>query len=308
MRVRRLALVALMLHACNSTGVGNPAPASLQLAITRDDETVAPVGGAPGTAGAPADESGAPSTSGAPADLVGADSVGGMTDGGASAGGPALVGAGGANTDAPSDDAVLPRATIHNAILVIGAVRFLPCDTSDDGSVAIGPFLVDLLHGGTAPEIPAVSVPAGGFCGLDAPLAPAQAPSRLVGRSVYFDGQRVDGTPFRFYANVQATLRVRARAGVTWNGAPEGAMRSVFWALRPRQWLEPGELNALEATLLGDGTDVAAIDVERHPALLRLVRSRLAGRSTLYADANDDRAFDLADRDAILGDGVPDAD
>ncbi len=308
MRVRRPALVALILHACNSTGVGNPAPASLQLAITRDDETVAPLGGAPGAAGAPADESGAPSTSGARADVAGADSAGGMTDGGASGGSPMLSNAGGASTDAPSDGVALSRAAIHDAILVIGEVRFLPCDASDDESVATGPFLVDLLHGGTAPKIPAVSVPAGGFCGLDAPLAPAKAPSRLVGRSVYFDGERGDGTPFRFYADVQATLRVRARTGVTWNAAPEGTVRSVFWALRPRQWLEPGELNALEATLLGDGTDTAAIDVERHPALLRLVRSRLAGRSTLYGDANDDKAFDLADRDAILGDGVPNAD
>ena len=90
--------------------------------------------------------------------------------------------------------------------------------------------------------------------------------------------------------------------------AVEGPARSVFWALRPRQWLEPGELNALDTSLLGDGTTTEPIDVERHPALLRAIRSRLAGRSTLYADANHDNAFDLADRDAVLGDGVPDAD
>jgi hypothetical protein len=80
----------------------------------------------------------------------------------------------------------------------------------------------------------------------------------------------------------------------------------VFWALRPRQWLEPSELNELEATSAGDGT--LAIDIERHPLLLRAIRARLAGRSTLYDDSNGDAAFDAADRDAALGYGIPDAD
>ncbi len=312
MKVRWPALVALTLHACNSTGVGNPAPVKLQLAITRDDEAIAPLGGAPGNAGAPANEAGAPGTAGALANESGvAWTAGGapseVDTAGADSVGATPVNAGGANADAPTEDAALPRAAIHDAILVIGEVRFLPCDASDEGSIAEGPFLVDLLRGGTLPQIPVVSVPTGGFCGLDAPLAPARPPSRLVGRSVYFGGERADGTPFRFYANVQATLRVRARAGVTWTGV-EGPARSVFWALRPRQWLEPGELNALEASLLVDGTNTETIDLERHPALLGTIRSRLAGRSTLYADANDDKVFGVVDRDAVLGEGVPDAD
>jgi len=188
---------------------------------------------------------------------------------------------------------------------LIGEVRFLPCQLGEAAIVAPGPFLVDLVRGGTTPSVPAVAVPPGGFCGLDAPLVPARAPSRLVGRSVYFGGTRADGTPFRFYANVQATLRVRARPGVTWNVGSQPT-RSVFWALRPRQWLEPGELDALEAVALEDGT--GGIDVGRHPALLRAIRSRLAGRSTLYDDANDDSVFDEEDRGAALGDGLSDAD
>ena len=306
MRPRTAALVALALGlaGCNSTGVGNPAPASLTLAITRDDEVVHPVGstgGGLGEGGAVATEAG-----GAPTTEGGAPT----TEGGATtAAGAGVSEAGAPTSDAASacesDDIALPRAAVENAILVIGKVRFLPCDPRDSESVASGPFLVDLVHGGTSPAIPAVSVPSGGFCGLDVPLAPAEAPSRLAGRSVYFDGTRADGTPFRFYANVQATLRVRARAGLSW-GSNLQPTHSVFWALRPRQWLEPGELDALEATKLGDGA--LAIDVEHHPALLRAIRSRLAGRSTLYDDANDDATFDPADRDDALGDGIPNAD
>lgn len=312
MNPRRTTVVAWLLYACNSTGVGNPAPASLQLAITGDEEPLAAAGGAPATAGAPTSDG---ETAGSPASDGGATTTGdeatpaeggAVTAEGGHGGSPVVdeaAGLGGAS----SDVAVLPRAAIDDALLVIGEVRFLACEAGESAVVVAGPFVVDLVHGGTSPTIPRVLVPAGGFCGLDAPLAPAAAPARLAGRSVYFAGERVDGTPFRFVANVEATLRVRARAGVSWGLEPTPA-RSAFWALRPRQWLEPGELNALEATALDDGSGGFGIDLERHPALLRAIRSRLAGRSTLYDDVNDDNTFDAADRDAVLGDGVPDAD
>ena len=306
MSLRRTAVVGLLFCACNSTGVGNPAPASLQLAITRDDEPRAAAGGAPATAGAPTsdgDDAGAPMTDGGAAAAAG----GARTASAANDGGSPAIDEGTALAGAPSQGVALPRAAIDDALLVIGEVRLLACDARQAAAIVAGPFVIDLVHGATSPSIPPVSVPAGGFCGLDAPLAPAPGPARLAGRSVYFAGKRVDGTPFRFVANVAATLRVRARAGVSW-GAESGSARSVFWALRPRQWLEPGELNALEATVLDDGSGALAIDLARHPALLLAIRSRLAGRSTLYDDVNDDRAFDAVDRDAVLGDGVPDAD
>jgi len=263
--------LVLTLGGCSSTGVGNPSPATLQLSIIRDDDAEAGTGGA--------------------------------ADGAAEAGAPSEAGAGGAPES--SNGSGLPRAAVKDALLVIGRLILLPCEPSEPPSVAVGPFLVDLVQGGTSPAIPPLRVPAGGFCGLDAPLAPAEAPSRLVGRSLYFDGTRADGTPFRFYADVQATLRVRAPAGVSW-GPGTRPVRSLFWALRPRQWLEPGELSGLEATNAGDGT--LSIDLARHPLLLRAIRSRLAGRSTLYDDANGDTVFDLEDRLAALGYGIPDAD
>jgi hypothetical protein len=271
MRLRWSVLAALALTGCNSTGVGNPAPVKLQLSITRDDDVAESVGGDGNAAGAPSIDEGATGAAGA-----------------------------------PSDAELLPKVAVHNAILVVGELHFLACDAGQDAdSVAVGPFMVDLLHGGTLPAIPEVSVPEGGFCGLDAPLAPARAPARLQGRSVYFDGVRADGTAFRVYANLQATLRVRARPGVSWNPRPE-QNRSAFWALRPRRWLEPGELNALSAA--DDGSGNLVIDVERHPLLIRAVRSRLAGSSTLYDDLNADDVFDSGDRDAVIGDGLTDAD
>lgn len=265
---------AWALGGCSSTGVGNPSPATLQLSIIRDDDE-----GAAGEGGAAGDS--------------------------AAAGAAGDSGGSGTTPVGSSSDAGLPRAAIQNALLVIGRVVLLPCEPSEPESTVLGPFVVDLVHGGTSPTIPPVQVPPNGFCGLDAPLAPAGAPARLAGRSVYFDGVRADGTAFRFYADVQATLRVRAPAGISW-GPGTRPLRSVFWALRPRQWLEPSELSGLEATNPGDGT--LSIDLARHPVLLRAIRSRLAGRSTLYDDANGDATFDLADRLATLGYGIPDAD
>jgi hypothetical protein len=127
----------------------------------------------------------------------------------------------------------------------------------------------------------------------------------LAGRSVYFDGVRADGTPFLVYANLQATLRVRARPGVSWN-PPAGEKHSVFWALRPRHWVDWDELNSLSAA--EDDSGRLIIDIERHPLLIRAIRSRLGGSSTLYDDANADDVFDPDDRQTIIGDGEPNAD
>jgi hypothetical protein len=118
---------------------------------------------------------------------------------------------------------------------------------------------------------------------------------------------RADGTPFRVYANLQATLRVRARPGVSWN-PPPGEKHSIFWALRPRRWVDWNELSSLSANTDDSGNPIIDIDVERHPLLIRAIRSRLAGSSTLYDDANADDVFDPDDRHTIIGDGQANAD
>lgn len=287
MRRRWSVLAVLAFGGCNSTGVGNPAPVKLQLSIVRDDGATEAQGGNGNAAGEPA----------ASCCLAGA------TAGGASAGEAGAAEAAGG--EPPGVEEPLPSAAVHNAILVVGEVRFLACESSQDDSAAAGPFIVDLLHGGASPTIPEVLVPPGGFCGFDAPLAPETRPGRLLGRSVYFDGVRADGTPFRVYANLQATLRVRARPGVSWDPRP-AALGSTFWALRPHRWVDSTELSALRAD--DDGSGRLIIDVERHPLLIRALRSRLAGSSTLYDDVNADDIFDPRDRDAIIGDGLADAD
>jgi hypothetical protein len=216
------------------------------------------------------------------------------------------AGAGGEGGAAQPDPS-LPQASIRNAIVVLGALRFLPCDAQDGVTELTGPFVVDLAQGRTEPEVPSVEVPESGFCGLDAPLSPAREPAGLLGRSLLFDGTRADGTPFLVFANVNATLRVRAPEGVSWRGGVSED-RSVFWALRPRRWLEPGELDQADATELPDGSHVIVIDIDRHPLLFRLLRMRLASRSTLYEDVNGDHVFDAEDRPGILGGGLEDTD
>jgi hypothetical protein len=215
------------------------------------------------------------------------------------------AGSGGAPGSEP--EASLPRANIHQAIVVLGALRFLPCDPADGVTELSGPFVVDLMSGATAPEIPSVELPASGLCGLDAPLAPARAPASLQGRSLLFQGTRADETPFLVSADMRATLRLRAPEGVSFSG-PAGEERSLFWAMRPRRWLSPPELDGAEPTELEDGSRAIVIDVNRYPLLFLLLRMRLATRSTLHEDVNRDGTFGVDDRAAVVGHGLEDTD
>jgi len=286
MRARFLGSIAcgalLAFGGCTSTGVGNPSVTSLQLAIVNDP--VASGGNSDqGAAGATA------TTADAAAGAAGADGTVGA--------------AGAAGADASES---LPEGAIEHAVVVIGEVRFLPCDLANGAEfVAPGPFVVNLIDKTTTPELPVIEGTPGGYCGIDAPLAPAQAPAALAGRSVFFDGHRSDGTFFLVYADVTATLRLRATPGAVWHSAEKPPL--FFWAMRPRRWLVPSELDNADTTPDPIHQRAVIIDANRHPALFLAIRMRLAGVSTLYADANGDGIFDDGDRDAIVGQGVDDA-
>jgi hypothetical protein len=211
------------------------------------------------------------------------------------------------NDDSASDpDQDLPTASIQDAALVLGELRFLPCDAALAPVVVDGPFVVNLKARETLPKIPEIAAPSGGFCGLDAPLAPAKRPAALAGRSLFFDGTRADGTFFIVYANMTGTLRLRTAGGAIWEGGEPAP--KFFWALRPRRWLAQSEL--AEADPTPDATHMRAIviDVDRHPGLYLAIRARLAGLSTLYADIDGDGVFSETDRAGAVGDGVDDAD
>jgi hypothetical protein len=139
---------------------------------------------------------------------------------------------------------------------------------------------------------------------VDAPLAPAAAPPALVGRSLLFDGVRADGTFFLVYADMQATLRLRARAGIAWD---EKSTPAVLWALRPRRWLVPSELDGLTPIAWDDSRMAIVIDADRHPLLYLAMRARLAGRSNLYVDRNRDGVIEDDERD-FIGVGLDSAD
>ena len=230
------------------------------------------------------------------------------------------------NDDDPEPGAADPETELaadqlRHAVLVFGQLRWLPCEATDEPVVVPGQIVVDLATGRVEPELADVTVPPAGFCGLEAPLAPARAPATLVGRSVFFSGLREDGTLFLLYGSVAGTLQVRARPGVTW-GTQDEEHVSLLWAQRPRRWLTPGEIEDADAVPVGDIEDLDAIedtqaiervipiDADRHPLLLELVRARLAGRSTLHLDTNSNARLDPAERDdeAWLGSGLPELD
>ena len=295
-RPRGLALssVLLALGGCTSTGVGNPAPAlTLSLSLVNDDSPEASDTGAAGAAGA-TNDSALGGVQGAQQDLAGA------------AGAPAGD-AGGSSVEPSTPTLPLPQGAIQDAVIVLGKLHFMPCDKTQGSVFTVpGPFVVDLKHRTTSPEIPDIQGTPGGYCGIDAPLAPAVAPAALAGRSVFFDGHRADGTFFIVYANMTATLRMRAKGGATWEGMAEPPR--FFWALHPRRWLLTAELNAADTTPYDNHLHAVVIDADRHAALFFALRARIAGVSKLYADANGDGVFDDPDREAEVGEGLDNAD
>jgi hypothetical protein len=300
--------VLVWLGGCNSTGVGNPAPAaSLTLAIVNDTE-----GDYSSTAAGASDaEGGAPDSAagGASTDAAGSDATGG--DATSEAGSAGEAGANNTSTNTSTatgtESLSLPLHSIQEAIVVLGKLRFMPCDTVQGEVFTVpGPFVVDLKRKTTTPEIPPVPATVGGYCGIDAPLAPAEAPASLAGRSLFFDGFRADGTFFIVYANMIGTLRLRAKPGTAWQGMAEPPL--FFWALRPRRWLAPSELDGADVMPYGDHLRAVVIDADRHAALFLAIRSRLAGLSKLYIDVDGDGIFDDPDRAAVVGEGLDDAD
>lgn len=200
----------------------------------------------------------------------------------------------------------LPSSEIQDAVVVIGELRFQPCDPNQGSEqVVAGPFIVDLKAGITTPGIPDVLDTPGGYCGFKAPLAPATS-AALDGRSLFFDGTRADGTFFIVYANMTGTLKVRATPDRIWQGMDTPP--KFFWALRPRRWLLKSELD--DAVPMPDDSHQRAvvIDADRYMKLYLAIRSRLAGMSTLYADADGNGTFTDSDRQAVVGVGLDNTD
>ncbi|MGC4087873.1 MAG: hypothetical protein QM756_08250 [Polyangiaceae bacterium] len=260
------ALLALGCGPSSSTGVGNP-KLSFELTVLSDDadDAAAGAGGSQGEGGATSVEGGAAS----------------------------------AEVETP-----LTKGQVLNASLSVAGLRFVACDSTQPNAEVAGPFVIDLIAGTTLPRIPAIASIDGGYCGLEAPLAPAQRPPALVGRSLLFRGERADGTRILLFSNMSATLRVRINLSV---GSVDDPTPHLLWAFRPRRWLTAEEVDAAESELL-DGVRTIVIDVDRHPLLYLRVRSRLAGRSSLFFDANDNGSIDPDERLSARGQGLENAD
>jgi hypothetical protein len=206
-----------------------------------------------------------------------------------------------AEPDATDPGQQLDEANLKQAVMVFGELRYLACDPGhDDDAIVAGPILVDLAKHRVQPPIGRVAIPLGGFCGIDATLVPATEPAALAGRSMFFHVTRSDGVQFLVFANVSGTLQMRPLAGVAW---PSDGKHSWLWAFRPRRWLLPSEL---DNEPLSDTRTVIAIDANLHPILYALIRDRVASRSTLHIDSNDNGRLDPDERvgDALIGRGL----
>lgn len=200
----------------------------------------------------------------------------------------------------------LPERALDAAVIVLGSLRWLPCGEAGDVPTQEGPFIVDLLRGEIDPPLPAIPVPGGGFCGFDAPLQAATDSAELAGRSLFFSGTRADGVPFVLFADVRATLRVRATVGEAWGLEGDDAL---LWAMRPRRWAAPMELAGAEPQVWLGARRTLVIDLNRHPVLFAAIRARLATQSAIFRDQNADGSLDQSERsDGELGQGIADTD
>ena len=201
----------------------------------------------------------------------------------------------------------LAVAQVRHAVLAFGELRFVPCDLNDGDVVVPGPIVVNLVTSKVEPALPTIAFPPGGFCGLDAPLTTAAPSAAMQGRSIFFSGLRDDGTLFLLYADMPGTLHMRPDpADVVWDASNASSM---IWALRPRRWLAPAELDAEPTDPLGTVLRIIVIDVNRHPVLFDLIRSRIGARSTLHTDFNGDHLLDDNDRvNGLIGEGLPSLD
>lgn len=200
----------------------------------------------------------------------------------------------------------LSTSELRHVVLAFSKLNWKPCDPADGNVVTPGPIVVDLVTNKIEPPLPKVPVPPSGFCGLDAPLTTSAPNAALEGRSILFSGLRSDGTLFILYAAMTGTLHVIAEPGVKWDTTPS---KSVIWALRPARWLAPAELDAETSDPLGAVLRIVVIDVDRHPILFTLIRDRIGGRSTFYADFNGNGQIDPDDRaNGFIGEGLPGLD
>jgi len=88
-------------------------------------------------------------------------------------------------------------------------------------------------------------------------------------------------------------LKLHARNDVPWD---ESLSHPVLWAMRPRRWLGRSELSGVPPIVLADGRSMVVIDADRHPLLFTTLLSRIAGRSSLHLDANDNGTLDDTER------------
>ena len=125
----------------------------------------------------------------------------------------------------------------------------------------------------------------------------------VLGRSLWFAGTRADGVRFVLFADLRATLRVRAGRGQSWGSDGAGAL---LWAMRPRRWAAARELDEAEATT-SEGRRTIVIDADRHPLLFALIRARLGSQSALFFDRDGNGVLDPSDRSAgAIGSGTTD--
>jgi len=212
-----------------------------------------------------------------------------------------------AEPQATGDAEQLADSQLRHAVLAFSELRFMPCDPADAEVVVPGPFVIDLVSGKNEPAaLPPVAIAPHGFCGLDAPLTTAAPYASLLGRSVLFSGVRSDGTLFILYAAMQGTLRMIPEPGVVWN---ESNASSVIWALRPKRWVLPAELDSETTDPLGTALRIVVIDIERHPLLFAAIRNRIGARATLHTDLDRNGKLDDRERtDALIGEGAPSLD
>ncbi len=202
--------------------------------------------------------------------------------------------------------------TLNTAQVVLDRIRFRSlneCDDEFENASPIefgGPFIIDLLQPSSLVELDDLDVPAGTYCSITLRFKKiAGNPSTenvIVGRSVYIEGERGDGTPFQVELTQDEDFELQNDAnGFLVDNAE--SKESFFIAFDLEQWFNSVNLNHATTSSDSNGDPIIFISAEQNSNIQEQIIDNIQGSADLLRDENNDQELDEEELEPSLAQG-----
>lgn len=200
--------------------------------------------------------------------------------------------------------------TVDEAWVVVDRVRLRTaeeCGKRDELTDVPAPLVAELVDGVMLPGKPEVEAAATAYCRVEVRFDDLDegvvegVPDDLPGRSILVRGARADGVAFEVAADVKDSFRLDAEDEPF--ELPEGAA-GLLVGFAMDEWLEATALDAAEVGTR-DGDPLIVIDDASNDDLYDAFRDAVRESARLFRDQDRDGRLDRAERDVVLGRGVP---